>query len=488
MVWDLQIWLTERMDTGIATNHTGTRSGASRSPIVAAQSVGDLAGATPLGRNRAIDLYRVVAMVFVAVGHWLVIAIGTDDDGELFARNALEVAPQFAPLTWLFQVMPLFFAVGGFASAMSLDAHRRKQHSDGDWIVQRLRRLIAPTVVLAAVWLGAIGVGFALGAGGLVATGAVGAAIPLWFLANYTIDTAIAPKMLTALRANRRLTMGALLGAFCVVEVAHVVFDVAYIENVNWVLGWLFFQTIGFLWRDGALISGRRLVVAAGALWAAAIALVALGPWSATMIHVAGTPLSPTHPPSIALVLFGLAQTATAIAAAPAVTRWLERSSRAWTVVVAGNSMSMSVYLWHFTAAVVASAGLYAAGMLPSAEIGSGAWWLQKVPVVALALVVLVPIVAAVARVERRALLADRVAWTGSGAAAIALALVVSTSIKVWSLGNVTGVVVGSIGVVCAASLLSAQSLNRRLVPAMVDSFDRTNESSDESDSGRLGR
>lgn len=48
---------------------------------------------TPTGRNRAIDLYRVVAMVFVALGHWLVIAIGTDVDGELFARNALEVMP-----------------------------------------------------------------------------------------------------------------------------------------------------------------------------------------------------------------------------------------------------------------------------------------------------------------------------------------------------------------------------------------------------------
>ena len=124
-----------------------------------APALGELAGATPAGRNRAIDFYRVVAMIFVAVGHWLVIAIGTDGDGELFARNALEVVPRFGPVTWLFQVMPLFFAVGGFASAMSLDAHRRRQRrqgagataGDADWIIQRLRRLIAPTVVLAAV-------------------------------------------------------------------------------------------------------------------------------------------------------------------------------------------------------------------------------------------------------------------------------------------------------------------------------------------------
>jgi peptidoglycan/LPS O-acetylase OafA/YrhL len=422
-----------------------------------------LVPATLTGRNRAIDLYRVVAMVFVAIGHWLVIAIGTDADGKLFARNALEVAPQFGPATWLFQVMPLFFAVGGFASAMSLDAHRRKELSDGDWIVQRLRRLVAPTVVLALVWLGLLLAGAVVGAGGLVATGAVGAAIPLWFLANYTIDTALAPRMLTALRVNRRRTMTLLLGLFAIVEVLHVVLHVPYVEHVNWVLGWLLFQMIGFLWRDDALPTGRRLLVVAGGLWIAAIALVALGPWSPSMIHVAGSPLSPTHPPSIALVLFGLAQTATAVAVAPRVTRWLERSTRAWSFVVVGNSMSMSVYLWHFTAAVIASAVLYAVGMLPSAEIGTSAWWVQKLPVLALSLIVLTPIVAVVGRFERRALLADRVAWQGSGVAAATLAVLVSTSIKVWSLGNVGGVVVGSLGVVGAAVALRTASVSRRV-------------------------
>lgn len=425
-------------------------------------TVGNLAAATPVCRNRAIDFYRVVAMVLVALGHWLVIAIGTDTDGELFARNALEVAPTLGWLTWGFQVMPLFFAVGGFASAMSLDAHRRKRETDptrtdGDWIVQRLRRLVAPTAALAATWIAALGVGAVVGAGGLVAMGAVGAAIPLWFLANYTIDTALAPMMRSCVLRNRFATMGILFGIFSVVEIAHVVFEVPLVHHVNWVVGWLLFQMIGFLWRDGVLPTGRRLIRFSVGLWTAAIALVAFGPWSASMIHVGGQPLSPTHPPSIALVLFGLAQTATAIAAAPALTRWLERSRRAWAVVVAGNSMSMSVYLWHFTAAVVASAGLYAAGMLPSAPIGSVAWWTQKVPVVALAFIVLIPIVAAVSRVERRALLAERVGWNGGTSVAIVLALLVSTSIKVWSLGNVGGVTAGAIGVLVTARLFRAR-------------------------------
>lgn len=59
-----------------------------------------------------------------------------------------------------------------------------------------------------------------------------------------------------------------------------------------------------------------------------------------------------------------------------------------------------------------------------------------------------------VSRVERRALLAERVAWTGSLASAVGLALLVSTSIKVWLIGNAFGVVAGAIGVLLAAGLL----------------------------------
>ena len=69
-------------------------------------------------------------MLAVAFGHWLVIAVAADPDGGIVARNALEVAPQLGWLTWIFQVMPLFFVVGGFSSAMSLHAHWRRGGRD----------------------------------------------------------------------------------------------------------------------------------------------------------------------------------------------------------------------------------------------------------------------------------------------------------------------------------------------------------------------
>jgi len=432
-------------------------------------STGDLtalADAARTDRNRAVDAYRALAMLAVALGHWLVIAIGVDAGGDLEARNALEVAPQLSWLTWIFQVMPLFFVVGGFASAMSLDAHWRRNGRDRDWVVSRLRRMVAPTVALAVTWLVLLGVGAVAGVGGLVAAGAVGAAIPLWFLANYTIDTALAPTVFSALRKNRIRTVASLLGAFAAIEALHVA-GVPWIEHLNWVLGWMLFQVGGFMWRDSLLPTGCRMLAWAGVLWCAAIGLVAFGPWPVTMIHVSGVPFSPTHPPSLALVVFGAAFSATAIAAAPAVTATLTSNRAAWKVVVAGNAISMSVYLWHFTAMIAASAVFYAFGWLPSAPIGSTDWWMQKTPVVALAFVLLIPIVALVSRIEQRALLAPQVRWNGSAASVLGLAALVSTSLKLWSTGNIGAAATGMALLVLAGLLLRTAVTNHQ--PPMTD-------------------
>ncbi|MGI9603479.1 MAG: acyltransferase family protein, partial [Acidimicrobiales bacterium] len=52
-------------------------------------AVADLAAATKSDRNRAVDAYRVLAMVAVAIGHWAAIAVSTDTNGDIVAGNAL---------------------------------------------------------------------------------------------------------------------------------------------------------------------------------------------------------------------------------------------------------------------------------------------------------------------------------------------------------------------------------------------------------------
>ncbi|MGI9602229.1 MAG: acyltransferase family protein, partial [Acidimicrobiales bacterium] len=399
-------------------------------------------------RNRAVDAYRVLAMVAVAIGHWAAIAVSTDTNGDIVAGNALADDPSLSWMTWVFQVMPLFFVVGGFASAMSLDAHVRSGTGrPADWIAGRMRRMLAPTMVLAGTWAVLLVGGVITGTQGLVGLGAVAAAIPLWFLANYTIDTAFAPYLLPRFRARPARVAGALLMLFGTVEALHFS-GVPMIGHINWVVGWLLFQVAGFAWRDGLLPTGRQLLVVAAALWALAVAAVSLGPWPVAMVHFPGLANSPTHPPSVALVLFGAAYSATALVVAPMVSRFLAGHARAWGLVVAGNAISMSVYLWHMTAAIAAGLVFWMMGWLPTAAVGTSAWWIQKAPLIAVALVVLIAIVAVVARHEQRALLAPPRPWRGGSVSMLVTAAGVSTAIKAWSAGT-PAVAAAGIGALC---------------------------------------
>ncbi len=412
------------------------------SPAPTRVSAASAAAATPTDRNRAVDFYRAAAMGVVAIGHWLGM-VAVLDQGELVGGNLLDFSPEYGWITWIGQVMPLFFFVGGFASATSLRSAERKGVRPADWVATRLHRMVTPAVALAAFWGVALLLGGAMGGFGVVAAGAVGAAIPLWFLANYTIDTALAPFTFRWFRARPRLLIGGLVTAFLVAETASFA-GIPMVPQLNWVIGWLGFQIAGFAWHEGRLPTGRALMALASAFWVLALAAVNIGPWPAVMLHHGGLDHSPTHPPSTALMLFGFAYSFTAAALAPAVTRWLERSARAWQATIAASTVAMSVYLWHMTAAVMVAGVAYAVGLLPDVEAGTTAWWWTKLPFVAANLLVLIPIVRRVAPIEQRALLGGRTVWRWGMPSMLCVAALLSASVKAWSSPQ-TGVLIAGV-------------------------------------------
>ena len=415
-------------------------------PTIANQStpsVAELAAQTKSDRNRAIDFYRVLAMIAVAFGHWLALVAVEDANGQLQGGNALEFVPELGWASWLLQVMPLFFVVGGFSSAMSLDSHNRKGGRPQDWIAARLRRMMPPAVVLAATWLVILVLGAAAGQFALAVVAAHAAAIPLWFLANYTIDTALAPFVLPRFRANPARFAVLISLAFVTFEILRIL-DVAVLPHVNWVLGWLIFQVMGMAWRDGLLPSGRRLIALAGSLWAATLGLVLSGgPWAIAMVNAPGMENSPTNPPTLALMTFGAAYSLTAVGAAPRISAALAARPKAWAGVVTANAVAMSVYLWHMTAAVIVTAAMFFTTGLPAHEVGSVEWWVFKIPTILGSMIVLAVIVAVVNRVERNALLAPRRAWNGSLLSIIGVAALTSTALKLWTSGDPVQIMVG---------------------------------------------
>jgi fucose 4-O-acetylase-like acetyltransferase len=93
--------------------------------VTTTADVDALIRATPTSRDRSMDFLRATSIVAVVFGHWF-IAINHWEDGVIRSTSAVGVTSGLWLLTWAFQVMPIFFFVGGFSNLVALDSTRRR--------------------------------------------------------------------------------------------------------------------------------------------------------------------------------------------------------------------------------------------------------------------------------------------------------------------------------------------------------------------------
>ncbi|APS21089.1 acyltransferase [Streptomyces sp. Tue 6075] len=369
-------------------------------------SVRELAGATPATRDRYVDLLRVASLGAVVLGHWLMAAVTPDGVGNLLA-----VVPALQPLTWLLQVMPVFFFVGGFSHALSYRSLLRKRPEAAPgaaadsvysaFLRARLQRLLRPTMVFVLVWgAAALLVQLLGGGGGLTGVTLRMVTQPLWFIGIYLAMVAFTPPLL---KLHERYGWGAfagLAGAVVVVDVLRFAVGVPYVEFLNFAFVWLAVHQLGFLRADGRIRLRRAALLAGGGL-VIATALVAFGPYPLSMVGMPGEKVSNMAPPTLALLAHGLWLVgAVELLRAPAA-RLLERP-RVWRTVVAANGVAMTAFLWHLTAMFGVYGALLALDVaLP--EPASAAWWAQVPLRLALAAALTAALVAAFRTFERPA-------------------------------------------------------------------------------------
>ena len=101
----------------------------------------EMAARTPSSRNRYVDFLRAASILVVVLGHWLAAAPHREPDGSLTPSHVLAVADWTHWLTWVVQVMPIFFMVGGFSNAITWRAARHAGRHYAEWVSARLRRL-----------------------------------------------------------------------------------------------------------------------------------------------------------------------------------------------------------------------------------------------------------------------------------------------------------------------------------------------------------
>ena len=366
-----------------------------------------MAAVTPVERNRYVDFLRAISILMVITGHWLIVALYYQD-GSLIPGDLLEIKPGTQWLTWLFQVMPIFFIVGGYANAVSLESARRRGIGYAGWLAARLYRLVTPLLALLIGWaLLAMAFYFIGVSGDITRLASRGALIPIWFLAIYILVVILAPTMYNAWRRWGFVSFFALVAVGALVDVAFFMAKLEWMGWSNYFWVWLSVHHLGFAWRDGRLGSPARLLGYSAVGLLVLVLLIFKGPYPFAMVGSPDEGLSNTLPPKITLLALGVFQFGLLLSIEEPMRRMLS-SVRMWAATVLINGMIMTLYLWHITIMVVVVSLAYLAGGLGlGLEPGSMEWWLTRPIWLADLYAVLLPVTFMLAPLEQRARPAD---------------------------------------------------------------------------------
>lgn len=362
----------------------------------------ELAAASPAHRDRYVDFLRALSVVVVVLGHWFGAVIELRGQ-DLFAASALDLVPGLWIITWILQIMPIFFFVGGFSNYVTLEALYRLGEGAGTFLRGRANRLLRPVAIFLAFW--AIAGPLALripalpeGAARLALPVLLG---PLWFIVAYIALVAATPVMV---RLHKRFRTRLLVILFVIPITVDTLRFAGGLEGLGWAnffFVWLLIHQLGFFYADGTFDrvpkSTYRIMAMVG--FGAMVVLAQTSTYPASMVGVTADAISNMAPPTVAIMVFGIYQVGLAMLLRPAVSRWLERKGP-WKVVVALNASIMTLFLWHLSALVITAAVLLSVGF-PQPTLASALWWATRPLWFGAALVVLAALVSLWGRFER---------------------------------------------------------------------------------------
>lgn len=338
-----------------------------------------LVAATPSTRDRVVDLVRAVSIGVVVVWHWSLSLTHWTAGGALTMPNPLDTITGGWALTWVLQVMPVFFLVGGYANLAGWQAVTRDGGGARTFLATRMRRLLGPLLPWAALWLTIDVVVRASGGRSVLEWGAV-VLVPLWFLGVYGAVVAAVPLTARLHRDHGWRVPAVLAVAVLAADVLRLGLGRGgAVAGLVGSLGvWLLCHQLGYFWRDGTLLVGgrRRPALLAAAGLAGLVVLTTVGPYSISMVSLRGEAVGnmfPTTAPIAALATF---QLGLVLLARPRLAAWLDRPGP-WRAVVVANGLAMPVFVWHMTA-LVAFLWLYEAAGFTLLSEPTAAWWLTR--------------------------------------------------------------------------------------------------------------
>jgi hypothetical protein len=391
----------------------------------------ELVAATPATRDRYVDFLRAVSIVAVVFGHWF-IGIVHRESGLVYLSSAVGVTSGLWLGTWFFQVMPIFFFVGGFSNLTAYESFRRRGESTRAFVRTRVMRLLRPSLVFLGAWavvqvaLHVTDIGRPTGPPLWGDTALLRGVFPpaqtlpfgpLWFLGFYLFVVIVAPALI---RLHRRFGVrvpAAMVAMVIVVDVVGFGFGLRVFRYLNVLPVLLLPHQLGFFYADGRLahrrgLHGAMVAVGLGGLILLTTPLVfqlfgdarfrwfpGIGYYPKSLLGTEVEEISNAYPPTVCFMLAGLWSIGAVMLLRPRLARWLERPGP-WKATISTNGVIMSLFLWHMTAYLLAIFALWPLGFGHETD-STARWWAERPIWILVPGAILGALVALVARFER---------------------------------------------------------------------------------------
>ena len=329
-------------------------------------------------RDPFIDFVRALSLLVVVVWHWVFTILLWKDDGP-HASNPIGFTHGLFIVTWLLQVMPLFFFVGGHVHTVAWERNAGQRRSTlGRFAATRIRQLLVPAFALLGLWI----------ALGLIVTRiedvrwmwrAVRLVVsPLWFLAVYALLIALFPLSYRLHRRFGGLVLVWMCGLAGAVDVWRFARGVEWAGWFNMVFVWGLCHQLGFFYADLKDRPRRWHEMMAWSGLFALFGLVASRLYPGSMVGVPGERFSNMAPPTLCIVALVAFQSGVALLIRPWVLERLttrERWARTNTFV---NRFAMPLFLFHTTGMALSRfVGWVVLNRIGSRQPDLG-WWLTR--------------------------------------------------------------------------------------------------------------
>ena len=339
---------------------------------------------TPLGRDRSIDAIRAYGLIVVVLGHYLM-GIVQWNRNVPHLGNTLSSSIYLQAITWVFQVMPLFFIAGGAANYISWKSAQSKDISYAVWLWKRAHRLLSPALVYLSVM---IVLGALITPNTNREMGRVLLNIStqlLWFLGVYIVTTAITPftvKLYENYQVASVLIWLALIGLCDYAHLADTNF--APFSLLNFISVWALVSQFGYAFVKNQTTKKLAATATITSL-AVEIWLVANFAYPISLVGMPTDTVSNMAPPTLVLTLHSIAIWGLLSLFKDKINQLCMRA-KVWSFVMGANLSAMTIYLWHIPIIMFLTVGSHFIGFDRSAVLINGrpypgdGFWLQTVP------------------------------------------------------------------------------------------------------------